>query len=101
MRLAVLASLTGCSSNDNPAAGSGDTTERSARSAPRPAETQPVRTCRAGDGQDCLRAARVAQSARDLAALDKVRDRLRAQEAQKQERREQNLLDEAARRRAS
>ena len=47
------------------------------------------------------KAARVAQSARDLAALDKVRDRLRAQEAEKQERREQNLLDEAARRRAS
>ena len=46
-------------------------------------------------------AARVAQSARDLAALDKVRERLRAQDAEKVERVEQNLMDDAARRRAS
>lgn len=46
-------------------------------------------------------AARVAESAREIAALDKVRDRLQAQDSQRAERREQNLLDDAARRRAS
>ena len=47
------------------------------------------------------KAARVAESARDLAALDKVRNGLRADADAKQERLEQNLMDDAARRRAS